>query len=56
MDPGVDAKLRGRCLWRYDTSNTPLEWTGRHQLPSLIQVPCLPLKSSVGKMETAGPH
>lgn len=40
-------------------SNTPLEWTGRHQLSaSLPQAPCLPLRGSVrqAKQPVARPY
>jgi len=58
-DSGVDAKVCARCLWRSDTSNTPLEWAGHHKLSAAPpQAPCLPLRGSVRRTDEGGrcPH
>jgi hypothetical protein len=35
-------------------ANKPIEWTGRHQLFSLLQALCLPLMGSVRRTQSMG--
>jgi hypothetical protein len=54
MSVACEAKACERNLWGSDTSNTPLERTGRLQLLAAPpQAPCLPLRGSVRRIQQA---